>query len=349
MRICYLHTSSPKYIRVDKFINSFLEKGDKITFFGAMREGEKWKDEVFAINSNIRFKHGLKSIFSLFMYIYKASRFIRNTNPDVVIVTNEELYLAVIAAGYKGYVVLEAIDALDIRSRKNIIFDKVTKLARSQVNLIVEVEDFRKERFPKLLDKTVVVRNIPTVNYSSLDLQLPEKYIFAYGSLREGINGIEQLIKATEELNEEGKNFSIVIAGYIDGLGLDRMVSSSPHVRFLGKLTHGECMTIGKSAKALFAYYKPVNVNFVMAAPNKYYEALLLGKPLLINSETKISREIASKGEGYASEYENVEVLKKNLETILSEYENPIQKSSLSWEVDFNKFYKRLSDESSSV
>jgi len=76
-------------------------------------------------------------------------------------------------------------------------------------------------------------------------------------------------------------------------------------------------MSIAQGAIGIYAYYKPFIENHIYAAPNKLFDAMLLGTPLIINAECKVSQFVIEQGFGRASLYEDVESLAKSI-TFLS-------------------------------
>ncbi|WP_019528828.1 glycosyltransferase [Dasania marina] len=351
MDIGFFHTANSDYVRVKKIMESFLKKGDKITYYGAVRGSEKWNILPSAIYSGVRLPHGLRSIFSYVVYLVKAIYFLRRIKADIVIVTNEELMLIPFLSRYKGYVCLDAIDALDIRRSDSILTKFFTVLARKRADLIVEVEEFRSDRFPEFKNKTVVVRNIPIrcneskeENYK-IDVTLTP-FIFAYGSLRENLNGIEVLLDVLDKMNEDGRKCSLIIAGFIHDKDLLNDILRRSYICYVGKIKSEECMNIARRSIGVFAYYRPINLNFIMAAPNKYYEAQMSNVPLLINSECVISKSAEQKGFGLSGKYDDRNTLLKNINYIIDNrgFQKTIRVSD-SWERDFDKLYGRLLNE----
>ena len=66
------------------------------------------------------------------------------------------------------------------------------------------------------------------------------------------------------------------------------------------------------AADIVFAMYCKIKSNHIYAAPNKYYEAMLLGKPLITTKGTLPGKKVESNGTGWAVE-EDVEALKSLL------------------------------------
>jgi hypothetical protein len=330
--LLYYHTASPTYVRCDKFVQEFQNHQIDYTFLGAQRKGvQVWESDANCRKSKFRFGHGFLSILPLISYILEGVILLRRTRPDKILITNEELYLIPLLARYKGIVILDAIDALDIRTNNtpgiiHRFFVAFTLFVRRRVSFIIEVEEFRSERLPEFKNKTFVLRNIPE------DIDFPqiieprdkaEKYIFAWGSLNEDVNGVEKLIAAVDFMNKTRKDkIKILIAGVIRGANLLQMISERENILTLGFIERQECFSLLDNCLAAFAFYKPINQNFILAAPNKVYEALALGQFLLINSECKISSMCVEAGYASKIKFDDVNGISSAIEGILRRLES---------------------------
>jgi glycosyltransferase involved in cell wall biosynthesis len=335
MKVLYSHTSTPNYIRCLKNITALTEAGHSVIFFGVQREGGPVYDSsAFAGVSNLKlelyphkFPHGLGSAIYLLRFLLALRQKIEEVKPDVVLLTNEELMLATPFLDKRYRIALDAIDALDIRSDSlaslHVLIRRFVRYARGKADLVIEVEEFRSTLRTEFESKTIVVRNTPSAsNPASVDPAttedlnppLPQKYIYASGSLNSDINGLETLIAAVKRFD----GLYVVIAGFIkDQSLLDLIEANRDHVFFYGPLSHTQSMALGLQASAMFAHYKPLNSNFRLAAPNKVYEAFALARPLLINSEVVISQMCCDEGFGYVSPYGDVAALEQEISRML--------------------------------
>lgn len=335
MKILYSHTSTPAYIRCLKNITALTEAGHSVIFFGAQREGGPIYDaDAFSSIANLKvelyphkFPHGLGSVINLLRFLVALRRKIVKEKPDVVLLTNEELMLATPFLDKRYLLALDAIDALDIRSDSLASVRGLIRLfvsyARGKADLVIEVEEFRSKLRPAFESKTIVVRNTPSASNlatvdptaaSDLNPPLPQKYIYASGSLNSDINGLETLIAAAKRFD----GLYVVIAGFIkDQPLLDLIEASRDRVVFYGPVSHARSMALGRQASAIFAHYKPRNQNFRLAAPNKVYEAFALARPLLINSEAVISQMCRDEGFGYVSPFGDVAALEQEIARML--------------------------------
>lgn len=366
MKIIYAHTTSVNYVRVKKNLDFFDSLGDEVIYYGAQREGQE-KDNVQELNKVYKnviisyFKktipHGVKSVFYFLGYVVNLNKLIRKESPDVIIITNEELYLSLLFGSGQSRIVLDAIDALDIRVNVNSFFrgmlKRFVKYVRKNVDCVVEVEEFRSLRFQNFTDKTKIIRNTPflieEINSRS-DNDKGKRYIYASGSLNQDLNGIETLIRAVTYLNEEqhGSVF-LKIAGILNGENLRAIVGKSKYVEFIGSVSFKQSLRIASNSVAMFAFYRPDRLNFIYAAPNKVYESFMLGKPILINSECIISDFCLKMGNGYTSEFNNHINLANNISGIYDStdtktYDSLVNdfKTNMCWDIEKYKWMEIL-------
>lgn len=357
MKILYAHTTIIDYVRVKKNLEYFDTINSEITYFGAFRAGQiVSENQNNYINTKVIYygktlAHGWKSLVNFVGYLINLNKLIKKEKPSVLILTNEELYLALFFLNTKNIcVVIDAIDALDIRVESNIVvrwlLGGFVKYVRNKSDKIVEVEEFRKDRFPQFKYKTFVIRNTPyvfkedihqVIEKSSKDLD----YIYASGSLNQEINGIEILIDALNLVNSSNpKKIKLVIAGIIIGEKLSNKIQKNNFISYVGSISLNESILLASKSIAIFAFYRPDRLNFINAAPNKVYESFMLGKPILINNECLIAQSCKDKGNGFLSSYFDIVALSENIIKISNNanisYEDlkNIFKIEMSWELE---------------
>jgi glycosyltransferase involved in cell wall biosynthesis len=88
------------------------------------------------------------------------------------------------------------------------------------------------------------------------------------------------------------EDFELVVAGEGSPQVIDR-VKATPRTRFLGFLPHQDIMGESAAAHIIPALYDPARLINRFAASNKLAEALSLGRPVLINTEMMIARDLA--------------------------------------------------------
>lgn len=100
------------------------------------------------------------------------------------------------------------------------------------------------------------------------------------------------------------EKFNLLIAGY-GSKSIEQLceeVSSQDNVRYLGRVNMKTGLQMTKAADIIYAMYCKTNANNVYAAPNKYYEALFLGKPIITTKGTILENKVVRHNIGYIIE-----------------------------------------------
>lgn len=106
--------------------------------------------------------------------------------------------------------------------------------------------------------------------------------IFYAGVIHQA-RGLEYMIKALESLD----NVRLIIAGTGPSQDLLNNLSGDlkSKVRYIGQLPYDQVIKSSQEADVLFAFYDPSLPNNRYASPNKMFEAMMCGKPIIVNSE----------------------------------------------------------------
>lgn len=108
---------------------------------------------------------------------------------------------------------------------------------------------------------------------------------------------------------------------HIGGFGhLERDISNYANtysnIFFYGKLSYAETLSLEKQGDIMTAIYDPNIPNHKYAAPNKFYESLMLGKPVIMVKGTGFDKIVEQEKIGCVIEYSQ-DSLKEGLEELL--------------------------------
>jgi len=157
-----------------------------------------------------------------------------------------------------------------------------------------------------------------------------------------------ELCKAKENQME------LLVAGDCRDAELASILTSNPNVKFLGLLSNLESMAVMRSSHAIALLYDTSVAVNRMAAPNKFYEALMVSTPVIVSRGMNLEKIVEEEKLGYIVDYGDIESLKAAFEKlkdpqILSDmrkrcrdyYLNNLQLSEHL--VNYHNFYKKLS------
>lgn len=199
------------------------------------------------------------------------------------------------------------------------VFRVMEKTSIKYADEVIICEEERIDQIPYPLKKEVkVLQNIPS--FETIDFLYGEKK-YRFDNTKKTISYVggfykERFIEELIQIAEEGY-INLNIAGYGDQEIENRCLSLSnhPNINYYGKVNYKEGLNIMYNSDLIFAFYSVKNKNHIYAAPNKYYEAMLLGKPIITNSGTILSTKISTHQTGIIIE-ESIDDLKSSIKTL---------------------------------
>ncbi|MDB4805579.1 glycosyltransferase, partial [Akkermansiaceae bacterium] len=105
------------------------------------------------------------------------------------------------------------------------------------------------------------------------------------------------------------------------------MVKNAKNCLYHGFLDHHQVLSLTRDCDFVFAHYSPHRIINILAAPNKLAEGLALGRPVILNVETKVSGAVQQNDCGIVTNYGDVSEIESHIATILSEADSYQQMS----------------------
>ena len=198
-------------------------------------------------------------------------------------------------------------------------FSFMERFTLNKSNHVIICEEERKEQiqFPIQDKKLSILPNIPYFETETFLRSTPFRWAnpsllcFSY------VGGLvcDRCLNEIISIAQKGI-INLAIAGYGRKELEDKLSSlkDCPNIRYFGKVKYEDGLNISFNSDIMFAMYSIENPNHVYAAPNKYYEAMLLGKPLLTTKGTIVEKKVLSNKIGYVAgetEKEIVEAIKR--------------------------------------
>ena len=94
------------------------------------------------------------------------------------------------------------------------------------------------------------------------------------------------------------------------------MAESLPNLTWHGRIPYERALALTAAADVVLALYDPVIENHRYASPNKLYEAMMLGKPVIVAADTNIDRIVREESCGLVIAYGHQKELAKALERL---------------------------------
>lgn len=181
---------------------------------------------------------------------------------------------------------------------------------------ILPTSSRREQIRPAQPRQLVIVENSPDIGEFQLDESMAPTDLAYVGILAH-----HRLLREVVHYVAATPDVSLRIAGFgpLDE-EIRSIAESCPNIDFRGRVDSAEALAIMASARVLFATYEPSVPNHRYSAPNKFSEALALGKPLIVCRGTGMDVEVEQVGVGVAIDYDG-DAFGKALTTILRDDE----------------------------
>ena len=178
------------------------------------------------------------------------------------------------------------------------VIEKSENRIINTADCVILCTEERREQIRKTSPKKViVVHNSPDVEIIPNSEEL---YDYSYcGALVD-----RRLISEIVDDYQNNQDFKIAIAGGGKHLQkVQQLKARFCNVSYLGVIPYDEVISIEAKTKVLSAMYEPVIRNHKLCAPNKFYEAMALGKPIIVCRGTGIDKIVEDNRIGVAINY----------------------------------------------
>lgn len=166
--------------------------------------------------------------------------------------------------------------------------------------------------------KLVVIYNSPSsvnLKESSKRRDNSDSLIIAYIGLLQRERGIFEMIDVVKNHPE----WKLVLGGYgAEEEEIKEKIKDMKNVEFIGRAPYDETLEIYASSDIMFATYDPRIPNHRYSSANKLFEAMMLGKPIIVAKNTSMDKIVEKYGLGFVVEYGN----KRDLEEAVTSIAN---------------------------
>lgn len=205
------------------------------------------------------------------------------------------------------------------------LIEKIERWACRKADLVILAHEKRLEQVGFTPKRWLVLYNAPEDLYNKLrteDVDTMHDGYFAYVGVLHPDRGLDCLVRATTNIGAR-----LVLAGFgpLEPYCRDA-ASKYTNVQFLGQIPYEQTLAVESGALAIVALYDPTLRNNRLAAPNKLYEAMMLGRPLITTRGTLAGELVEKEGIGIAVPYGNAHELGKAMEYLR---ENPKERAEM--------------------
>jgi hypothetical protein len=237
------------------------------------------------------------NIFNLILWAFFQSRIIYSCRKEIRYIHSVDLDTGLISLFWcRLYSIPFVYDVYDCYSDSrgiSGIFKKIIDVVerfvirRSDISILADVSRYQQLEVSRASKNVIVIENVPT--NLTVD-QMPASTV-ASGNLRLCYFGnLEAQNRGLEDvLNFCKSNPSIEL--HVAGLGalgslFKTTAEKNSNIHFYGPMKHSDGLALMKGCDAILGLYYLSVENHRYAAPNKYYEHLLLGRPIITSKGT---------------------------------------------------------------
>lgn len=168
---------------------------------------------------------------------------------------------------------------------------------------IICTEERRKQIAGSVPKKLTVIHNTPAaaqIGQSENRTEQTGRVKIVYVGILQDFRLLKEIAEAVSENN--GIELHIGGFGKYEEFFTD-MAKRFDNIYFYGRLTYDQTLSLESECDIMLAVYDPSIENHRFAAPNKFYESLMLGKPVVMVKNTGMSQAVESNGIGTLIEY----------------------------------------------
>lgn len=317
--------------RVEKEASALGKAGHEVTVLSWDRDNENLKNEKKIYYNVHRFKlkapYGHPSLFfMLFLWwIYEIVYLVRNDFDVLHACDLDTLIVALPIAKLKNKFLV--YDSFDFYS--DCLPLKIPNVVRKMVatleiflakfaNFVILVDESRLVQFKNEIKNTIIIYNsppdsmLPKWNHHILtdSVDSMKDFTIFYAGILDENRGFKQIISASEPIHR----VKLIIAGYgTDKKSLINLFEHTRNLSYLGKLQYKEVIRLTIESDLLFALYDPVIPNHKYSSPNKLFEAMMCGKPIIVSDDTSMANIVRDAGCGIVVSFDDIKAIREGI------------------------------------
>ncbi|MEN6590761.1 MAG: glycosyltransferase [Fervidobacterium sp.] len=303
----------------------------------------------------------VKRIFENRGLIEKTVNKILTYGPDVIYISGVELLWAIKKVPFKRKPII-ILEIPDLPANTHIsklgFFGKF--IEKILINVVKEVPDYYVitspgfyhgyyERYGFDKNKFFVFENVPpkdifeTFKIDPEKVTDKEKLVIGYIGAVAYYSSLRMLFEACKNI----ENVEIVIAGKgPDSEKVEREAKKYRNVKVLGKYIYEKDISrLYSMVDVVYSLYNTDNYNVKLALPNKLYESIVCGKPIIVASGTYLEEYVKKLGIGFSAPYNDVEALRALIENINNDRKKLSDISKKCVEIRNGYFYESVEEE----
>jgi hypothetical protein len=286
--ILFISSNDGSDMRINKEIRSLNSAGFAVVFVGVESSAENcfvklFCKEVFLV------KGPRNSPSSLLRMLLTVIQILLTRRISSIHIINEQLMIFFYPLLFFKHTVLDIFDSVFLKMNRPGDSLKLLKwLVYLPVNRILVTDERRLGLMPRFaLNRCRVLPNYPSMR-SAVPRQIRTRKLCI---LYNGWMGRNRGTEIIEGLIQTGLPVNIIMAGWFSDAYTQTLVSKYPEsIDFRGVVKQETALNWSENeADYILCVYAPINENNINASPNKIYDAIHTGTPVIVNREVRIS------------------------------------------------------------
>lgn len=338
--------------RVQKYVDFYEKNNIEYKLIGWNRSNkELYKKNTEYFNLPAEYGGGIKNLFKRIrwtLYLTKTLIKYKDEYNTIHACDFDTAIPSLLMKLYNKKLIFDVFDWIDDVGNplKKVVFH-LQKFAAKHSDTIILCDEKRREQIQIKHDNIIILPNIPSEidleNYDKkIPLEISDNIVISYVGVFDRNRNIEKLLNVVSK----NKNIILNIAGFG---ALEELIvlyaKENFNINYFGKVIHQKGLEIMKKSDLIYAMYCTNVRNHKYAAPNKYYEAMMLGKAIITTKNTLVGNNVLENKTGFVigeSEQELEDLLKsKSIKEDILIYSDNAKKC---WENKYknyvNKFMK---------
>lgn len=314
-----------------KLAKSIAGLGNKVIAIGVKRKTKSLGDKIektYLLNGaelqnvlyleipvNISYARGIRNSLGILRYQLKLMREVMKRIKDIDVLYAIDLLMAVPLAiiaimkrkKFIYHIADDFVEAYKVPKVLKPLFLAIDKLLARFASAIVVPDETRITKcLKKHKHKIYIIYNSPEDIFNGTSV-LEFKSNQSSDALRIAYFGVlteDRFLKELCKTVMENKLLELHIGGFgpLESY-ISEQAKHCERIKFYGKLPYPKVLDIQKDTDLLVAMYDPSIANNRRSSPNKLFEAMMLGKPIVVSKGMGIEDFVTSNKIGFVSEY----------------------------------------------
>lgn len=176
----------------------------------------------------------------------------------------------------------------------------------NSADAVIIVNESRQEQIAKSTPRRLfIIHNapepsVPQCNGGTILVNQSDRPKFVYV----GILGRDRLLKEIMEVFKQHCEWELYLAGFGPYHEyIKKTAGNCSNIFYLGRIPYSQTISLEAQCDVLIAVYDPERPHHKYCSPNKFYEALMLGKPIIVAENTGIDKIVAQYALGKVIDY----------------------------------------------